>query len=272
MDKDKNDNLSVQERGRLLMSLMRDPAQQPTLEAKQAQRILRSLQIHPPKHLDSGTVIINNPVTNTQASLRSTEQGWGVEFKSNDKYTRPKIPNTKVQTLGTEAAVNQLINELPASRNKSTGVDNRYTFSPVQDMKDIEKQFRTGKPSNQRNSGYKRQTKGAFNAHLNKDGEWVGHGTRKGETTWQPRAAGGRFGKHVQFDPTDVVRKLGKVAIERGAVRFIPQIGPALQTVLTVDGTVESLTGKSPIKEFMSAADKAIKNQSIPRPATLMMP
>lgn len=270
MDKDKN--LSVQERGRLLMSLMRDPAQQSTADAKQAQRILRSLQIHQPKQLRSGSTVINNPVTKVQGSMHPTEQGKDVSFKANDKYTRPKVRNTKIQTMGTEATVNQLINELPTSRNKTTGVDNRYTFSPVQDMKDLDKQFRTGKPSNQRNSAYKRQTKGAFQAHQNKDYEWVGHGTRKGETTWQPRAAGGKFGKHVQFDPTDVVRKLGKVAIEKGAVRFIPQIGPALQTVLTVDGTVESLTGKSPIKEFMSAADKSIKNQSIPRPATLMMP
>jgi hypothetical protein len=270
MGKNNIDNMSAAERAALLMSLMRPPDQMPTPDAVEANRILESLRINQPKNIN-GTISIRNPVTNIQGNMFPTPQGREVSFTSNGRYSRPSVPNTKLQTLGSNATVNQLINELPTTRNKATGVDNRYTFTPLDDAKDLKRALKTGKRTNSRNTAYKRNTNGAFNAHVRKDGEIIGHGTRKGETTWQPRNAGGKFGKHVQFDPTDVVKKIGKFAIEKGSVHFIPKVGPALQTMMTVDSTVEGITGKSPIKEFMSIAEKSIKDQSIPRPATLMM-
>jgi len=270
MGKNNIDNMSAEERAALLMSLMRPPDQMPTRDAIEANRILESLRINQPKNI-GGTLSIRNPVTNIQGHMIPGPQGHEVSFTSNGSFSRPNVPNTKLQTLGSNATVNQLINELPTSRNKATGVDNRYTFSPLEDIKDFKRSLRTGKRSNSRNTAYRRSTNGAFNAHTNKDGEMVGHGTRKGETTWQPRNAGGKFGKHVQFDPTDPVKRIGKFAIEKGAVRFIPVVGPQLQTMMTADGIIEGITGKSPMKEFMSIAEESIKDQSIPRPATLMM-
>jgi hypothetical protein len=273
MDKNKKDKMSVQERAALLMSLMRPPDKFPTPNAQEARKILKSLQIYQPVKVPSGSLLIRNRVTNLQGSMVPTSQGNSVQFTSNDSYDRPAKPNTRIQQLGKNATVNQLINELPTIRDKSKGIDNRATFNPIKDDRDFEREARTGKPSNSRNSLYRRNTNGAFNAHPRKgmDGDYKGHVTRKGDTTWQPRAAGGKFGKHVQFNPTDVVRELGKVAIERGAIRFIPQVGPALQQIMTVDSTIEGFTGKSPIKEFMSIAKDSIEDQSIPRPATLMM-
>ena len=272
MDKNNKNIMSVQERAALLLGLMRPPAQLPTRNALEARGILRSLQIHQPVKLPSGAVYIRNPVTNIQGSMAPTQQGNGVVFQSNDSFDRPTTPNSNIQRLGKNATINQLIDELPTTRDKTKGVDNRYYFEPIQDNLDLEREARTGKPSNSRNSLYRRNTNGAFNANLNKDGSWMGHGTRKGETTWQPRVSGGKFGKHVQFNPTDVIRELGRFAIKNGAVRYIPQVGPALQTMMTVDSTIEGITGRSPMQEFMSLAEESIKDQSIPRPATLMMP
>ena len=271
MDKDNKDKISVQERAALLMSLMRPPSQMPTRDAVEANKILQSLRINQPQKLPSGSLVIRNPVTNIQGSMVPKTLGNYVAFQSNDSYDRPTTPNSKIQQLGKNATVNQLIDKLPTTRNKATGVDNRYYFAPIDDEKDWAKAARTNKPENARNSKYKRSTKGAFNAHPNKEGGWRGHGTRKGETTWQPRNAGGKFGKHVQFNPTDPIKRLGEFAIKNGAVRYIPQVGPALQTMMTVDSTIEGLTGRSPMKEFMSIAGDAIEDQSIPRPATLMM-
>jgi len=270
MGKNNIDNMSVEERAALLMSLMRPPDQMPTPDAVEANRILESLRINQPKNIN-GRISIRNPVTNIQGNMTPTPKGREVSFKSNGSYLRPRVPNTKLQTLGSNATVNQLINELPISRDKATGVDNRYTFTPLDDAKDLKRALKTGKRTNSRNTAYKRNTNGAFNAHVNKDGGMVGHGTRQGETTWQPRNAGGKFGKHVQFDPTDVVKRIGKFAIEKGAVRFIPEVGPVLQTIMTADSVFEGITGKSAIEEFIPQAKRSIKDQSIPRPATLMM-
>ena len=270
MGKNNIDNMSAEERAALLMSLMRPPDQMPTRDAIEANRILESLRINQPKNI-GGTLSIRNPVTNIQGHMIPGPQGREVSFTSNGSFSRPNVPNTKLQTLGSNATVNQLINELPTSRNKATGVDNRYTFSPLEDIKDFKRSLRTGKRSNSRNTAYKRSTNGAFNAHTKKDGEMVGHGTRKGETTWQPRNAGGKFGKHVQFDPTDPVKRLGKFAIEKGAARFIPVVGQYIQAAMTADSVFEGITGKSVIKEFIPQAKRSIKDQSIPRPATLMM-
>ena len=270
MDKNNKDNMSVEERAALLMSLMRPPSQMPTRDAVEANRILESLRINQPTQVGR-TLSIRNPVTNIQGHMIPGPQGREVSFTSNGSFSRPNVPNTKLQTLGSNATVNQLINELPTTRNKATGVDNRYTFTPLEDIKDFERLLRTGKRSNSRNTAYRRSTNGAFNAHVNKDGAMVGHGTRKGETTWQPRNAGGKFGKHVQFDPTDPVRRLGQFAIERGAVRFIPVVGQYIQAAMTADSMFEAVTGKSAVKEFIPQAQRSIKDQSIPRPATLMM-
>lgn len=270
MDKDNKDNMSAAERAALLMSLMRPPDQMPTRDAIEANRILESLRINQPKNIN-GSISIRNPVTNIQGNMIPTSQGREVSFTSNGSFERPSVPNTKLQTLGSKATVNQLINELPTTRDKATGVDNRYRFTPLDDEKDLQRALKTGKRTNSRNTAYRRNTNGAFNAHVNQDGEMVGHGTRKGETTWQPRAAGGKFGKHVQFDPTDPVRRLGQFAIEKGAVRFIPVVGKYIQGVMTADSIFEGITGKSAIEEFMPQAERSIKDQSIPRPATLMM-
>lgn len=271
MGKDNKDNMPVEERAALLMSLMRPPSQMPTPDAVEANKILQSLRINQPIKFPSGSLVIRNPVTNIEGSMAPKPLGNYVAFTSNNSYERPNTPNSKIQQLGQNATVNQLVNELPTSRNKTTGVDNRYFFDPIDDEKDWDKARRTGKPENARNSKYKRSTKGAFNAHPDKDGDWRGHGTRKGETTWQPRNAGGKFGKHVQFDPTDPVKRLGEFAINKGAVRFIPVVGKYIQAAMTADSVFEGVTGKSAIEEFIPQAKRSIKDQSIPRPATLMM-
>lgn len=267
--------LTVQERSALLQSLMSQPSKLdlPTKDARQALKIIKSLQKYQPVTLPTGSKSLVNPVTNVQAHMVPGPKGNEISFTTNNSLQRPSVPNSRIQALGVRATVNQIADQIPITRNKLVDpqIDNRYTFTPIQDEKDIMREYDTGRPSNQRAKAYQRNTKGAFQAHQNKDGTYVGYGTRKADTTWQPRAAGGKFGKFVKFDPADAVRELSKIGVKKAAVRFIPGIGKYLQGMMTFDDLIRGATGKGSIEFFVEEANARIKDKTIPRPATLMI-
>jgi len=268
-----NKRLTVQDRAALLQSLMAQPSKVnlPTKDASQALKIIKSLQTYQPVTLPDGAKHLINPVTNIQGNIIPGPYGNEISFTSGGSYERPSIPNTRIQALGVKATVNQIVDEIPAQRNKVEKIDNRYTFSPVKDRKDFAKENRTGRPSNQRAKAYHRFTNGAFRTNQNMDGEYIGFGTRKGDTTWQPRAAGGKYGKHVQFNPADAIKALAKIGIQKAAVQFIPGIGKYLQGIMTIDDLIKGATGKGGIQRFVEEANARIKDKTIPRPATLMI-
>lgn len=259
-----NKELTIKERVALLMGLMSNsPLQIPTADAKQALRILKSLETNTSKTRGS-TKSINNPVTNTTVTMDRGPKGSEVSFKTANGYNRPNKPNTSTQRQGIQATVNQMLSEIPI---KGGDGDSRYTAWPLDDEGDLRRRGRRTH-ENQRAKAYRRMTKGAFALA---PGATDIMGNRIGESRWQPRGEKGRYSKAVNFDLTDVVKQLGiKGAVRKGA-RYIPQIGPYLQGYLTIEDTFKALTGKSPTREFFPQAKRSIKDQSIPRPATLMI-
>ena len=275
--------ISIPDRVALLQKLGQPVGQLPTAEAARALKILQSLQDNPPQNARARRKLIKNPVTRTQGSMIPTSSGYSIQFKDMDTgYNRPAY-QSRVDTLGTQATVNQLINEIPTREERKrigSRVESRYTFSPLQDEIDQAKQELTGKPTNQRASAYKRNTKGAFTAYPQVEGDFdtmVGYGERIKETTWQPRDAKRRFGKHVQFDTTDVVRQLGKIgarrAAERGLARGLARdLGPAVEAVMLADEFLENLLGTAPSQMFKNYIDQQFAEGKIQKPITLIKP
>jgi len=269
-----NKKLTVEERAALFTRLLKisDKLNIPTKQAKEAQKILRSLEVHQPKSTSmsdgSGRAVsIKNPVTKTKGSI----VGGEVMFSVDGSIRRPNTPHSKTALLGIRASVNQLINEIPPVKGNWKPWESKYSAHPITDSKDMEKESWFNRESNARSKAYDRYTKGAFKAQKNKKGELVIHGERINETTWQPRGPKGRYAKHVKFDPKDVIRQLGKVAGQRQLIGRIPYVGKPLQALLTADDVVKGVTGISPTQEFMEQAHRTIKDRSIPRAATLMI-
>ena len=277
------DFIPIPARVALLQKLGQPVGDLPTAEAARALKILQSLQDNPPQNARARRKLIKNPVTRTQGSMIPTSSGYTIQFKDMDTgYDRPK--NQKpVDTLGTQATINQLINEIPTrEERKRVGnrVESRYTFSPLRDEQDAKKERLTGKPTNQRASAYKRNTKGAFTAYPSVEGDYdtmVGYGERIKETTWQPRDAKRRFGKHVQFDTTDVVRQLGKIGARKAAARgiaskFGPKAQAAVEVAMLADDFLENLLGTAPSQMFKNYLDQQFAEGKIPKTITLIKP
>ena len=275
------DFISIPDRVALLQKLGSPTAPMPTAEARQALKILQSLQDYQPQKLRGHRIGIKNPVTRTMGSFIPTDKGNAVSFQDLDtKFDRTK--GSKMDALGKQATVNQLINEIPTRPERKASsnryIDSRYTFEPLQDTKDMRKQARTGKRTNQRASAYKRFTKGAFTAYPRYpndrfDPDYVGYGERIGETTWQPRDAKRRFGKHVQFDTTDVVRQLGEIGARRAVMRgFARDLGPVAEAAMLADEFLENLLGTAPSQIFKNYIDQQYAEGKIQKPITLIKP
>lgn len=275
--------IPIPERVALLQKLGQPVADVPTAEAARALKILQSLQDNPPQNARARRKVIKNPITRTEGSMIPTSSGYTIQFQDMDTgFNRPQ--NQKpVDTLGTQATINQLINEIPTREERKrigTRVESRYTFSPLQDEIDQAKQELTGKPTNQRASAYKRNTKGAFTAYPSVEGDYdtmVGYGERIKETTWQPRDAKRRFGKHVQFDTTDVVKQLGKIGARKAAARgiaatFGPKAQLAAEAVMLADDFLENLLGTAPSQMFKNYIDQQYAEGKIQTPITLIKP
>jgi hypothetical protein len=155
-------------------------------------------------------------------------------------------------------------------------LDSRYTFEPIDDdIIDTRFKDEPGKP-NARAKAYNKFTKGAFKSFTTKDDFQVGYGNRISEDTWQPRTQGGKYGKYVKFDPTDVVKRLGKYAAGK-ALGYVPVAGPYMQGLMSLDQLVEGLTGTSPAKAFVDHTKEQFAKEDpnkpetwVPRPMTLM--
>jgi len=278
------ENLSVAERSQLLFKLGMPLGGGPSPDAMEALRILDSLQRNQPKSNQHGGLMIINPVTGINVDLQPTNKGASLSFQNKDfGYNRPTNPSTKVQQYGIRATVNQMIDEIPAARIDKT-LDSRYTFQPIDDdLIDTRFKDEPGKP-NARAKAYDRFTKGAFKAYPYKqkvsdfkyEEVQKGYGNRISEDTWQPRAQGGKYGKYVKFDPTDVVKRLGKYAAGK-ALGYVPVAGPYMQGLMSLDQLVEGLTGTSPAKTFVDHTKEQFANEEpnkpetwVPRPMTLM--
>lgn len=273
------DFITIPDRVALLQKLGQPVGSMPTDEARQALKILQSLQDNQPQNARGRRKVIKNPVTRTQGSMIPTSSGYTIQFRDMDTmYDRPAY-QSKVDTLGTQATVNQLINEIPTREERKrigTRVESRYTFSPLQDARDRIKEELTGKPTNQRASAYKRATKGAFTAYpqvVDDADTMVGYGERIGETTWQPRDAKRRFGKHVEFDTTDVVKQLGKIGARRAVARGLARdLGPVAEGAMLADEFLEVLLGTAPSEMFKNYIDKQFAEGKVPTPMTLIKP
>ena len=259
--------LTIKERAALLMGLMSKstPTQMPAKDAKEALRILSSLQTNTSKTRGSSKTI-KNPVTNTKVVMSQNPNARGgndVSFTTGSGYERPGKPNSPTKLQGIQATLNQMLSEIPIKG--STG-DSRYTASPIYDDKDI----LSGRNSheNQRAKAYRRMTKGAFSLPPDND---TMRGNRLGESRWQPRGAKSRYAKAVHYDLTDVIKQLGIKGATSAAVKSIPVVGKYLQAYMTAEDMIKGVTGKSPTGEFINQAKRSIKDQSIPRPATLMI-
>jgi len=245
------------------------PAQMPIKEAKEALRILNSLQTNTSKTRGSSKTIVN-PVTNTKVSMNQSSSlrgGNDVSFTTASGYERPGgKPNSPTKLQGIQATLNQMLSEIPIKG--STG-DSRYTATPIFDEKDLDRSL-SGRGSNegQRAKAYRRMTKGAFTLPPDND---TMRGNRLGESKWQPRGVKSRYAKAVHYDLTDVLKQLGIKGATRAAVRSIPAVGQYLSAYMTAEDTIKGLTGKSPTGESIKFAQKSIKDQSMPRPATLMI-
>lgn len=263
--------LSIKERAALLMSLMSNSSsmQVPDKTAKEALKILQSLQENTSTLDDKGTTSLKNPVTRTEVGMTNHGSGRGggneIEFTRGGTYGRPAKANTPTQQLGVQATINQLLSEIPI---KGAG-DSRYEAHPLSDSKDFEKRLDGYTGENQRAKAYRRMTKGAFT--LPPDNEMM-RGNRLGESKWQPRGEKSRYAKAVNYDLTEVLKRLGIKGAQRTAVRMIPGIGQYLSAYMTGEDMFKAITGKSPTGEFINQAQRTIKDQSMPRPATLMMP
>jgi len=263
--------LTVKERAALLMSLLSNSSsmQVPDKTAKEALKILQSLQQNTSTLDKEGRTSLKNPVTKTEVGMTNYGSGRGggnnIDFSRNGSFTRPAKPNTPVQQLGVQATINQLLSEIPI---KGTG-DSRYEAQPIEDSKDLAKRLDGYKGENQRAKVYRRMTKGAFT--LAPDNTMM-RGNRLGESKWQPRGEKSRYAKAVNYDLTEVLKRLGIKAAQRTALQKIPGIGKYLQAYMTAEDMFQAITGKRPTGEFVNQAQSTIKDQSMPRPATLMMP
>lgn len=276
---DKN-NLSIQERANLLFKLGMPAGSNPTPDAKEALRILDSLQRYRPRPHPKGGLLNINPVTGISTRIipmHHEDKGNSLSFQNTTSgYNRPSKPSTKLQQLGIRATVNQMIDEIPTAR-VDRKLDSRYTFDPIEDdIIDTRFKDERGKP-NARAKAYDRFTKGAFKSFTDKNGFQVGYGNRISEDTWQPRTQGGRYGKYVTFDPKDVISRLGKAASGK-ALSFVPKMGPYMQTLMIGDQLIEGLTGTSPYKSFADHTKKQFAKEDskkpetwVPRPMTLMI-
>jgi hypothetical protein len=255
---DEENSLSIQQRAELLKRLgSAGPEQTP--DAKEALRILNSLQKNQPQTTRDGRVGIKNPTTRIFAGLTPTAKGNEVMFSNLDtNMKRNPVPAKGVKLLGIRATINQLIDQIPTARNAPPGQSktaSMYSFSPIQDLDDVRKSFRRGTDVegranlNQRALAYKRFTKGAFQSFPDATGEQVGYGERIDQTTFQPRDAKRRFGKYVNFDPTDVVRQLGTAAGRRAVAKTVggvdKRLAMAIDGALMLDDFAAYLTGKS---------------------------
>ena len=249
---DEENSLSIQQRAELLKRLgSAGPEQTP--DAKEALRILNSLQKNQPQTTRDGRVGIRNPTTRIFAGLTPTDKGNEVMFSNLDtNMKRNPVPAKGVKLLGIRATINQLIDQIPTARNAPPGQSktaSMYSFSPIKDLEDVKKSVRRDKDVNQRASAYKRFTKGAFQSFPDATGDNVGYGERIDQTTFQPRDAKRRFGKYVNFDPTDVVRQLGEHAGRRAVAKTIggidKRLGMAIDGALMLDDFAAYLTGKS---------------------------
>lgn len=256
----------------LFTGILRPDSKLPTPEAAQARGVLSSLQQNQPIQTQYGTGVYN-PVTKTFGNLKPTDKGLEVSFSTKEGLQRPKGPTSKVQQLGVKATVNQIVDQIPAARNNPDNLDTRYTFTAVQDEKDLQRDALRGKPvgsGNQRATAYDRMTKGAFKAYPKDTGgtlpEWTGYGDRIDQTRWQPRDAVGRYGKYVNFDPTEPVKQLGKLAAQFGVVRYVPQIGKVVQAIDTVDTFVETFTGVRPTQKIVEEQQKQVSKTVEKRP------
>ena len=253
--------------------MFRPDAMLPTRQAAQAKRVLSSLQQNQPIQTSLGTGVYN-PVTKTLGSLKQTDKGSEVSFSTKEGLSRPKEPQSKVQQLGVKATVNQIVDQIPTARNNPDNLDARYTFTAIQDEKDIIRNMERGKfpgSNNQRAIAYDRMTKGAFKAYPKyTEGhnlpEWIGYGERIDQTRWQPRDASGRYGKYVNFDTTEPVKQLGKIAAQFGAVKFVPQIGKVVQALQTVDDLAEAAFGVRPSQKIVEEQQKQVSKTVSKRP------
>ena len=133
-----NKELTIKERAALLMGLMSNSSstQMPTKEAREALKILNSLQTNTSK-TKGPAKIIKNPVTNTKVVMSQNPNAGGgndVSFTTRTGYQRPGKPNSPTQLQGIQATLNQMLSEIPI---KGTTGDSRYTASPIYDDKDI---------------------------------------------------------------------------------------------------------------------------------------
>ena len=249
---DEENSLSIQQRAELLKRLgSAGPEQTP--DAKEALRILNSLQKNQPLTTRDGRVGIKNPTTRIFAGLTPTAKGNEVMFSNLDtNMKRNPVPAKGVKLLGIRATINQLIDQIPTARNAPPGQSktaSMYSFSPIKDLEDVKKSVRRDKDVNQRASAYKRFTKGAFQSFPDATGDNVGYGERIDQTTFQPRDAKRRFSKYVNFDPTDVVRQLGEHAGRRAVAKTVggidKRLGMAIDGALMLDDFAAYLTGKS---------------------------
>ena len=148
------DFISIPDRVALLQKLG-SPTPMPTPEARQALKILQSLRDFQPQQLSGKGVGIKNPVTRTLGSITPDYTGNQVSFQDLDtKFARTK--GSKMDNLGKQATINQLLNTIPTRAERKAAnspyIDSRYTFAPLRDSKDMRKEARTGKPTNQRAS------------------------------------------------------------------------------------------------------------------------
>lgn len=269
-------NLSIQDRANLLFKLGMPTVGKPTPDAREALRILDSLQRNVPKSDVRGGLVNVNPVTRIATKLDPGTKGNSIAFQNMDSiYNRPTKLSSKIMQLGIRATVNQMVDEIPTARGDKR-LDSRYTFEPLDDDL-IDSRFKNepGKP-NARAKAYDRFTKGAFKSFTDKDGFQVGYGNRISEDTWQPRTTGGKYGKYVKFDTTDVVRRLGKAAAGR-SLGAVPVMGPYMQSLMIGDQLIEGLTGTSPYKSFVEYTKQQFAKEDpkkpetwVPRPMTLM--
>ena len=230
----------------------------------------------PKPHPHGGLYNVNN-VTGITTKLDPGSQGASISFENTTSgYNRPSKPNSKIQQLGIRASVNQMLDEIPTAR-VDRKLDSRYTFQPIDDdIIDMRFKDEQGK-TNARAKAYDRFTKGAFKAYPNKYDSLEGFGNRISEDTWQPRAQGGKYAKYVKFDPKDVISRLGKAASGK-ALSYVPQVGPAMQSLMIGDQLIEGLTGTSPYKSFGEHIKKQFAKEDskkpetwVPRPMTLMI-
>jgi hypothetical protein len=272
-------NLSIQDRANLLFKLGQPTAGQPTPTAREALSILDSLQQNTPKEYPSGRGLhLKNPVTGIDVQMAPRTKGNYLLFQNTDSsFNRPSKLSSKIMQLGIRATVNQMIDEIPTARGDKR-LDSRYTFEPLDDsLEDTRFKNYRGK-TNARNKAYDRFTKGAFKAYPRKNELGLaGYGNRISEDTWQPRTQGGKYGKYVKFDTTDVVRRLGKAAVGR-AVGIVPRMGPYMQSLMIGDQLIEGVTGTSPYKSFVEYTKQQFAKEDpkkpetwVPRPMTLMI-